>query len=64
MDGLFDAGIPLGFGMALAQNEKALEYFSRLDPEQKKRVIDGTHTIGSKKEMRSYVDDLGSRSVM
>ncbi len=64
MDGLFDAGIPLGFGMALAQNEKALGYFSRLEPEQKKRVIDGTHAIASKKEMRSYVDDLGNHAVM
>jgi hypothetical protein len=50
--------LPLGFGMALAENRKALQSFSGLTNAQKQAVIDKTHTIGSKQEMRSYVDSL------
>lgn len=50
--------IPLGFGMALAQNPEALLKFAAL-PEQKKReIINGTHTVSSKEEMRQYVERI------
>ena len=43
--------LPLGFGMALAQNEQAMTYFANLTEEQKQSVITATHTIQSKQEM-------------
>ncbi len=52
------AGIPLGFGMALAQNEKAMEHFAHLSNAEKQNVIDGTHSIQSKSQMRAYVNSL------
>ncbi|BCJ93657.1 hypothetical protein acsn021_12260 [Anaerocolumna cellulosilytica] len=64
MDNNFDKnyvdgyGIPLGFGMALAQNYEAMNYFSSLDNSQKQAVIDGTHGVRSKSEMRQYVSNL------
>ena len=60
MDGIFDAGMPMGFGMALAQNERAMERFARLEPEKRKRVIEGTRSVTSKKEMRAYVESLAN----
>lgn len=51
-------GIPMGFGMALAQNSRAMAYFSSLSEEQRKSIIDGTHSINSKQEMQSYVNNL------
>lgn len=51
-------GIPLGFGMALAQNPKAMDVFAALSQEQRKDVIRKTGAIRSKEEMRSYVDSL------
>jgi hypothetical protein len=64
MDNNFDknyvdgSGIPLGFGMALAQNYEAMSYFSALDEQQKQSIIEGTHGVRSKSEMRQYVSNL------
>ena len=50
--------LPMGFGMALAKNAKALTAFAALTEERRREVIDGTHTIQSKREMQEYVDHL------
>jgi len=50
--------IPLGFGMALAQNLDAMKHFANLSDVQKQAVISGTHNIKSKEEMQMYVDNL------
>lgn len=55
-------GIPLGFGMALAQNSKAMEYFSSLSEQQRQAIIAGTHSISSKQEMRAYVNQMMNQS--
>lgn len=54
-------GIPLGFGMALAQNSTAMNYFSSLTEQEKRQVIDNCHGVSSKSEMRQYVSHLGDR---
>lgn len=51
-------GVPLGFGMALAQNPNAMDVFSGLSGEQRRKVLDKSRRIRSKAEMRSYVDSL------
>ena len=50
--------IPMGFGMALAQNAQALEAFSRLSDLEQQQIIDGTHEIESKQQMKNYVQQL------
>ncbi|MCM1364386.1 MAG: hypothetical protein NC122_04065 [Faecalibacterium sp.] len=50
--------LPLGFGMALAQNERAMAKFESLSEQEKKAVIERTHSVTSKKEMRALVDGL------
>ena len=50
--------LPLGFGMALAQNKAAMHAFETMTPEQKQAVIQKTHTVMSKAEMRHLVDGL------
>ncbi|MEG0693662.1 MAG: hypothetical protein RR444_11360 [Oscillospiraceae bacterium] len=50
--------IPMGLGMALAQNLPAMNYFSALPQEQKQQIINHTHQIQSKQEMHAYVDSL------
>lgn len=59
---VFGHGIPMGFGMALAQNSKAMDYFSSLPESQRKSIIDGTHNISSKQEMRAYVSNMVNNS--
>ncbi|MFU0826277.1 MAG: Coat F domain protein [Lachnoclostridium sp.] len=51
-------GFPLGFGMALAQNREAMNYFASLDEQSKQAVINNCHGIRSKEEMRQYVSSL------
>lgn len=50
--------MPLGLGMALAQNMDAMNYFASLSREQQTAIIQHTHSISSKSEMRAFVDSL------
>ena len=51
--------LPLGFGMALAQNEKALEKFGQLDERQKQRFLFEARHARNRNEMQSIVGRIG-----
>jgi uncharacterized protein YdeI (YjbR/CyaY-like superfamily) len=51
-------GIPIGLGMALAQNVDAMNYFSHLSNAQQQNIIDHTHQIRSKNEMQEFVSHI------
>lgn len=55
MDGL---DLPLGFGMALAQNEAAMKKFESLSEAEKEAVLRRTHSVHSKREMQQLVSSL------
>lgn len=57
-DNLLNDGVPMGFGMALAQNTRAMQHFSSLSKDKQKAVIDKTKSISSKKEMQAFVDNI------
>ena len=40
--------LPLGLGMALLQNPSAMEQFSKLNEQERQKIIHGTHAITSK----------------
>ncbi len=50
--------MPLGLGMALAENMEAMERFAAMNRTQQSAFIAGTHAIRSKQEMRQYVRNL------
>lgn len=50
--------MPMGLGMALAQNLQAMEYFASLPPAHQQEIISHTHSIHSRREMQQYVQDL------
>ena len=52
--------LPLGFGIALAQNEQAMQAFEAMPEEQKRAVIEKTHTVSSRREMQQLVSGLVS----
>lgn len=54
--------LPLGFGMALAQNEAAMKAFESMSEVQKQAVLEQTHQVRSKREMRQLVATLGKSS--
>lgn len=55
---LNDHEIPIGLGMALAQDLDAMQQFSSLSDAQKKEVIQKTHQVKSKQEMKNLVSNL------
>ena len=50
--------LPLGFGMALAQNEPAMKKFESLSESEKAAFVEKTHSVNSKSEMQALVDSL------
>ena len=50
--------MPVGLGMALAQRPEAMEKFATFSEAKKQEIINGTHSISSKQEMRQYVDKI------
>ena len=53
-----DGTIPVGFGMALAQNETALRKYEALTEPEKKSLMNRIHAVRSKDEMRALVSSL------
>jgi hypothetical protein len=50
--------IPMGLGMALAQNLPAMNRFASMSKAEQQAIIARTHSIGSKEEMQAYVQSL------
>ena len=50
--------IPLGLGMALAQNLSAMERFASMTEQEQSELIARTHNIKSKQEMQAFVNSL------
>lgn len=50
--------IPMGFGMALAQQPEAMQRYALLTPAQKSEVLAKVKTAQSKSEMQALVSSL------
>lgn len=50
--------MPVGFGMALAQNPEALQKFAMFSEDKKQEIIQGTHSVKSREEMQQYVNSI------
>lgn len=50
--------LPLGLGMALAQNEAAMQKFESMSDSQKQSVISAASNVNSKREMQQLVSNL------
>ncbi|NCC15590.1 MAG: hypothetical protein EOM28_04475 [Clostridia bacterium] len=55
---LNDKEIPIGLGMALAQNMDAMQAFASMDERNRSHVIERSHHAQSKNDMQSIVNDL------
>lgn len=47
--------VPIGFGMALAQNTAAMNAYAAMTEEQKQAIINKAHNVRSEKEMHDLV---------
>lgn len=52
--------VPIGFGMALAMNEPALNAYSAMTEAQKQAVLNKAHNARSEKEMHQIVKSIAS----
>ena len=52
------ADLPMGLGMALANDVTAMQNFANLSPDEQREIIDQTHHIHSKSEMSAFVRSL------
>ena len=50
--------VPIGFGMALAQNTEAMNHYARLPEDQKQSILDRAHKVLSEQEMYALVASL------
>ena len=50
--------LPLGFGMALAQNEAAMQRFEALPAAEKQQVLQQAHNVASKREVQQLVSRI------
>lgn len=53
-----DPHMSIGFGMELAQDLSAMNYFDSLTKEQQQQVMNHAHQIKTKEEMEAYVNFL------
>ena len=53
------SSLPLGFGVALAKNESAMNNFKGMSDDEQRVIIDRSKDIGSRDEMILFVNGLG-----
>ena len=51
--------MPIGFGLSLAADEKAMAAFSKMSRQEKEQIIEESRSQHSKKDMKNFVQRLG-----
>lgn len=52
--------VPIGFGMALAQNTAAMNRYAHLSEDQKQDILNRAHNVRSETEMYTLVSNLAN----
>lgn len=52
--------VPIGFGMALALNEPAMNAYSKMTEAQKQEIINKAHNVRAEREMHDLVARLAN----
>lgn len=55
--------VPIGFGLALAQNDKAMAAYAAMTQPQKQAILDRAHNARSEKEMHRIVSQIANSTV-
>ena len=57
-----DLEMPEGLAFSMAMNQKAMNNFCNMTPEQRKRVMDESRHVAEKEEMTQLIDRIASNS--
>lgn len=52
--------MPIGFGLSLAANTKAMHCFAGMSDEEKRAVIEASRNQHTREDMERFVTDLGN----
>ena len=52
--------VPIGFGMALAQNAAAMNHYAHLSEDQKQDILNKAHNVRSEQDMYTLVASLAN----
>ncbi len=55
--------VPIGFGMALAMNQPAMNAYAAMTEDQKQAIINKAHNVRSEREMHDLVADLANGTI-
>jgi len=55
--------IPIGFGMALAMNQPAMNAYAAMTEEEKQTVLNKAHNVRSEREMHDLVASLAQGTI-
>lgn len=55
---MFNEQLPVGLGLSLAMNQRAMERFANMTETQKQQTIDKSRQVKSKREMDRIVNSL------
>lgn len=55
--------VPIGFGMALAMNQPAMDAYAAMTEQQKQTVLSKAHNVRSEREMHDLVASLAGRTM-
>ena len=50
--------VPIGFGMALAMNQPAMNAYAAMDEDEKQSILNKAHNVRSEREMHDLVASL------
>ena len=54
--------VPVGFGMALAQNEKAVNVYAMMTREQKNTILAQAYNAKTTEEMQQIISDIAAQA--
>lgn len=52
--------VPIGFGMALAMNQPAMDAYAAMTEQQKQAILNKAHNARSEQEMRQIVNSIAA----
>ena len=55
--------VPIGFGMALAVNEPAMNVYAAMTEQQKREILNRANNVRSEREMHDLVADLAKGTI-
>ena len=54
--------VPIGFGMALAMNQPAMNAYAAMTEDQKQAILNKAHNARSEKEMHDIVNSIAKHT--